>query len=135
MGGQAGGQIRCVWARAERTYGVCRTRADASHDGDQDVFLDRERARVDRDTEDLDAGHDACPETENREGDELGHDTGDGDGGVSEEEELVQTGDEDGPGNANEPGPEGAAGHVRVVGVGDGGTDLGVRGVILCGGG
>ena len=52
---------------------------------------------------------------------------GDGDRGIAEEEELVQAGEDDGPDEADEPGPEGVHGHVRVVGVGDGRTDLRVR--------
>ena len=58
-------------------------------------------------------------------------DTSDGDSREAEEEELVQAGDEDGPDEADEPRAEGAAGHVGVVGVGDGGSNLRVRGVIL----
>ena len=58
--------------------------------------------------------------------------TTDGDGGVPEEEELVHAGDEDGPDDSDEPSTEGAGGHVRVVGVGDGGAHLGVGRVVLC---
>lgn len=58
--------------------------------------------------------------------------TADRDRGVTEEEELVQPRDEDGPEHTDEPGPEGTAGHVGVVRVGDRRTDLGIRRVILC---
>ena len=58
--------------------------------------------------------------------------TGDSDGGVAEVEELVKAGDDDGPDEADEPCTEGRAGHVDIVGVGDGSTDLRVGGVVLC---
>ena len=51
---------------------------------------------------------------------------------IPEEEELVQTGNEDSPDNTNEPGSESVDRHQGVVGVGDGGSNLRVRGVILC---
>lgn len=55
-----------------------------------------------------------------------------GDRRVAEEEELVETGDEDGPEDTDEPRPEGVHGHVDVVGVGHRRPDLGVRRIILC---
>ena len=55
------------------------------------------------------------------------------DGRIPEEEELVHAGDEDGPDDTNHPCTEGVDRHGRVVGVGDGGADLGVGRVILCG--
>ena len=54
-----------------------------------------------------------------------------GDRGIPEEEELVHAGDDDGPDDTYEPCTEGVDRHVRVVGVGDGGADLGIRGIIL----
>jgi len=36
------------------------------------MLLDREQARVERSTEDVDVGHGASPETANRENQELG---------------------------------------------------------------
>lgn len=57
---------------------------------------------------------------------------GNGDGRIAEEEELVEAGDDNGPDEADEPCAGGRTGHVGVVCVGDGGTHLGVRRVILC---
>jgi hypothetical protein len=57
--------------------------------------------------------------------------TGDRYAGEAEVEELVEAGNEDGPEETDEPGAEGGAWHVWVVGVGDGSTDLGVWGVVL----
>ena len=54
-----------------------------------------------------------------------------GDRGIPEEEELVHAGDDDGPDDTYEPCTEGFDRHVRVVGVGDGGADLGIWGIIL----
>ena len=61
----------------------------------------------------------------------MGTYTRDGDGRITEEEELVKTGDDDGPYETDKPCAEGGAGHVWVVGVGDGRPDLGVGRVIL----
>ena len=58
--------------------------------------------------------------------------TSDSDARVAEEEELVQPGDDDGPDETDKPSTEGRAGHVDIVGVGDGSTDLRVGGVVLC---
>lgn len=95
------------------------------------MLLDGERSGVKGETKDLNGGDDAGPETEEGEGDELGDDARDGDGGISEEEELVQAGDEDGPAETDDPCAEGVDGHVGVVCVGDGGPDFRVRGVVL----
>lgn len=62
----------------------------------------------------------------------LGTYTSDGYAGVTEEEELVQTGDEDCPDEAEDPCTGGLAGHVGVVGISDGGPNFGIRRVILC---
>lgn len=95
------------------------------------MLLDSERAWVERDTEYFDGGNYAGPETEEGERDELGNDARDGDGGISEEEELVEAWDEDGPAETDEPCAEGTDGHGRVVCVCDGGPDLRVGRVIL----
>ena len=47
------------------------------------------------------------------------------------EEELVDTGDEDRPDDAYEPGAESVDGHFRVVSVRDGGANLRVGRVVL----
>ena len=57
--------------------------------------------------------------------------TTDRDRGEAEEKELIESGDEDGPDETDEPRPESTAGHVCVVRVSDGRTNLGIRGVIL----
>ena len=90
------------------------------------MLLDSERAWIERDTEYFDGGDYAGPETDERERDELGDDARDGDGGISEEEELVEAWDEDGPAETDEPGAEGVDRHAGVVGVGDGRPDFGV---------
>lgn len=41
---------------------VCRGVTDSGHDGDEDMFFDGERARVDGNTQDLDVGQEASPE-------------------------------------------------------------------------
>ena len=79
------------------THRVCRLAPHSCHDRNQDVLLDSERAWIERDTEYFDGGDYAGPETDERERDELGDDARDGDGGISEEEELVEAWDEDGP--------------------------------------
>ncbi len=55
----------------------------------------------------------------------------DGDRRIPEVEELVHTGDEDRPGEANDPCSDSVHGHIRVIGVGDSGPHLGVGGVLL----
>ena len=115
------------------------------------MLLDGEWTGVEGDTKDLDVGEETCPEATDGEGEQLGDNlreaparstqcavrtreqtySGDRDGGIPEEEELVHAGEDDGPDEANEPGAEGVHGHVRVVGVGDGGPDLGVGRIIL----
>ena len=44
---------------------------------------------------------------------------------------MIQARDDDGPGQAKNPGADGVHGNVGVVCVGDGGPDLWVRGVVL----
>ena len=119
------------------------------------MLLDGEWTGVERDTKDLDVGEETCPEATDGEGEQLGDNlgeapvrstqcavrtreqtySGDRDGGIPEEEELVQTGNEDGPDNTNEPRSESVDRHQGVVGVGDGGSNLRVRRVVLCTGG
>lgn len=55
----------------------------------------------------------------------------DGDRRIPEVEELVHAGDEDGPGEADNPCPDGVHGHVGIIGVRDGGPHLGVGGILL----
>ena len=55
------------------TYGVRGLRADAAHDRDEDVLLDRERPGVDLHAEHLDARHDARPHAHERERQQLDH--------------------------------------------------------------
>ena len=112
------------------TDGVGRLCSHGGHDGDDDMLLDREWSGVERDTKDLYPRYDARPETEEREGDQLGYDlrcdtsrqppidletvyatyTTDSDRGIAEEEELVQTRDNDSPNCSNHPGPKGVHG-------------------------
>ena len=56
-----------------------------------------------------------------------------GDRRVPEEEELVQAGDEHGPADTDQPGPECVDRDRGVIGVRDGGTNLWVRRVVLWG--
>jgi hypothetical protein len=104
---------------------------DGCHDGDENVLLDGKRTRIEGDTEYLDGGDKACPETEEREGDELRDNARDGNGWEAEEEELVEAGDDDGPNEANEPSTEGVDGHVWVICVGYSRPDFRVRGIVL----
>ena len=71
------------------TYRVCRARSDASHDGNQDVLLDRERARVELESEDRPSGK--CPgeETANGERYKLSDELANDDGRVAEEEKFA----------------------------------------------
>jgi hypothetical protein len=48
-----------------------------------------------------------------------------------EEEELVETGEQDGPCDADDPGMEGGDGHGEIICVGDGGPDFGIEAVVL----
>jgi hypothetical protein len=59
------------------------------------MLLDGERPRVKRDAEDLDARDEPRPGAADGEGEQLRDEAGDGDGRVSEEEELVQAWDDD----------------------------------------
>lgn len=98
---------------------------------DEDMLLNREWARVELEAEDLDAGEDSGGEATDGERQKLSDETRDGDRGITEEEELVEAGDEDGPRQTDNPGAEGVDGHVWVVGVGYRRTDLGVGRVVL----
>ena len=88
---------------------VRRAGTNASHDGDEhlrkidtlgsaefyvgeevtNVLLDGEGTRVEGDAEDLDVREELGPETPHGEHEQLGHEAGDGDRGIPEEEELV----------------------------------------------
>jgi hypothetical protein len=46
-------------------------------------------------------------------------------------EELVDAREEDSPENAECPCPDGGDRHGRVIGVGYGGSDFGVRGIVV----
>jgi hypothetical protein len=113
------------------TDSVCGTSTDTSHDGDQNVLLDGERAGIESDAEDLNSGNDTGPETEDREGDQLSHYGANGDRRIAEEEELVETGDENSPEDTDEPSSEGVYGHIWVIGVCDGRPDLGVGRILF----
>ena len=56
------------------SHRVGRSCPNRCHNCDDDVFLDGKWSGVERDTEDLDLRNDACPESEEREGYELGYD-------------------------------------------------------------
>lgn len=58
-------------------------------------------------------------------------DLGDVHGWVSEEEKLVDTGDQDSPHDADNPSSESRRRHGRVVGVGHGGPDFWIRRLIF----
>lgn len=51
------------------------------------------------------------------------------DTGISKMEELVQTGDDDGPEEPNYPHSQSVDGHLHVICVRDGGPHFGVRGI------
>jgi hypothetical protein len=55
----------------------------------------------------------------------------DGDGGVSEREELVHAGNEDSPNKTDDPSTEGRRWHRGIVCVGNRRTDFGIWGFIL----
>ena len=115
------------------------------------MLLDGEWTGVERDTKDLDVGEETCPEATDGEGEQLGDNlgeaparstqcavrtreqtySGDRDGGIPEEEELVHAGEDDGPDETDGPSAECVHRHVRIVGVSDGRSNLGVRRVIL----
>ena len=100
------------------------------------------------DTKDLDLRNNPCPQMYDRDGQQLYDNlrtivsssredkyletyTSDRYRGESEEEELVQAGNNDGPNNADEPRPECRGGHVCIVSVGHCRTDFRIRRVIL----
>jgi hypothetical protein len=95
------------------------------------VLLDGEGAVVEACAEDLDVWEEASHEATEGEGDQLSDQVADRHGWVSEEVELVEARDDDSHDHSENPYAEGVAGHLRVVGVGDGGSDLGVGGVLL----
>lgn len=114
------------------------------------MLLDREWAGVELLAENPDVGDISRPETTDGERKELGNNlrrrlegssreidyrityTTDGDRRISEEEELIQTGDQDGPNDSDEPSTNGGDRDVRVVRVRDGGTDFRIWRVVLC---
>lgn len=69
---------------------ICRSSTDTSHDGDENVLLDRERSGIDGHAEDLDIWAETSPSTTHWVGEQLGDNAGDGDRGISEKEELIQ---------------------------------------------
>ena len=58
---------------AGTSHSVGRARADVGHNGDDDVLLNGEWARIERDPKDLDARDKARPCAHEWEGDQLGH--------------------------------------------------------------
>jgi hypothetical protein len=65
--------------------------ADSGHDVDDNVLLDREWTRVERETEQPAAGEDFRPETHDREGKQERDERANGDSREAEEEELIDT--------------------------------------------
>lgn len=63
-------------------------------------------------------------------GEQLGHVGGDGNGRLADLEEAVDKGDGDGEEDANDPGADRRARHLRVIVVADDGAHLGVRRVV-----
>lgn len=120
-----------VTQRVDDTYRVGRAGADASHDGDEDVLLDGERARVELHAEDGPPWERPGCEAADGVRDELGDELADDDRGIAEEEELVHAGEDDGADDADDPDAQGARGHGDVVGVGDGAAHFRVRRVLL----
>lgn len=81
------------------------------------MLLNSERTRIDFDTEYCDVGKPSSSSPTHREGQQLSHDSADADRRESEEEKLIETGNDDGPRQSNSPSAEGRDGHVEVVGV------------------
>ena len=100
------------------TYSISTGSADTRHDSDDDMLLHRERARVDRDTEDGHSGHKGRPSTAERIRKKLGDELqrkvqtkateqvnaritnrGDGNGRETKEEELVDARKDNSPDN------------------------------------
>ena len=95
------------------------------------MFLDGKRTRIQGITENRPVGKPSGGGAANGKRQELSDNAADGDGGIAEEEELVETGEQDGPNDADDPGAEGGYGHVEIICVGDGGPDLGIGAVVL----
>jgi len=109
---------------------IRRGKTERTH-GDQDMLLDGKRTGIQGITEDTPVGKPSGGGAADGERQELSDNAAYGDGGIAEEEELVETGEQDGPKDADDPGAEGGDGHVEIIGVGDGGTDLGIGAVVL----
>lgn len=109
--------------------------------GQEHSLLDCERTRVDLVAEDLEVRHGERPETAHRERQQLSDEAADLNTWVTEEEELVEARHDwttfnflrvrtsgpmrtDSPDDADDPSAKGVDGHVRIVCVGDGGTNL-----------
>ena len=60
--------------RSGDSHRIGGARADVGHNGDDNMLLNGERTGVERDTEDLDRGNNAGPETEDGERNQLGND-------------------------------------------------------------
>ena len=117
------------------------------------MLLDRKRPRVKRDAEERNIRQVASPGFANGESQHLGDNlfskdsiqaqnvTGiknctnltDGDGGVSEEKELVHAGNEDSPDETDDPSTESRRRHRGIVCVGNRRTDFWIWGFILKG--
>lgn len=65
-----GGGMACK----KMAYRVRGLGTNTAHDGDQDVLLNGEGAWVNRDTKDLDSGHETSPKPDKREGQQLDDD-------------------------------------------------------------
>lgn len=74
------------------------------------MLLNREGARIEGDTKDLDVGHICSPSATDGEAQQLGHNAGDVDSGEAEEVELVQPRDDDRPDEADDPSSKGRDG-------------------------
>ena len=107
-----------VKEKLSETYSISTGSADTRHDSDDDMLLHRERARVDRDTEDGHPGHKGRPSTAERIRKKLGDELqkkdqtkateqanaritnrGDGNGRETKEEELVDARKDNSPDN------------------------------------
>lgn len=134
------------------THGICRCSSDTGHDGDDDVLFNGEWPRIKRDAKEGNIREVTSPGLANGETQYLGDNLfaqesiqqrgvtkegkgnanlSDGDGGVSEEEELVHTGNEDSPNETDGPSTEGRRRHRGIICVGHGRTDFWIRRFIL----
>lgn len=135
------------------THGICRYSSDTGHDGDDDMLFNGERSRIKRDAKDGNIRQVTSPGFANRETQYLGDNLSaqesiqqrgvqkmggreianlsDGDGGESEEKELVDTGNKDGPNETDGPSTEGRRRHRWIICVGNGRTDFWIRRFIL----